>query len=171
MPKYEECRNKMCGAKLKHDKTSDQYDPEYCSGKCRAADGAEPYVKSAEEQAMVVEVTKKRNPASYEGYKKNHGPGAKYARRFEPEKLNWTKNVMSEDELEQAGFRANRVPIPGDWDYEAPALETKKPATKPPTEWETIKATAKELGINILRKNKETLLAEIAAIAKEAENA
>ncbi|KKK96751.1 hypothetical protein LCGC14_2659610, partial [marine sediment metagenome] len=92
MGKREECRN--CGAKLKHDKTSDQYDPEYCSGLCRKGDGAEPYIKSPEEQAMVVEVTRKARPASLEDYKKN--VPSKYARRFEPEKLNWSKNVMNE---------------------------------------------------------------------------
>ena len=60
MSKREECRN--CGAKLRHDKTSDQYDPEYCSGLCRKKDGADPYVKSAEEKAMVVEAVTKKRP-------------------------------------------------------------------------------------------------------------
>ncbi|KKM94509.1 hypothetical protein LCGC14_1197650, partial [marine sediment metagenome] len=56
MAKREKCRK--CGAKLKHDKTSEQYDPEYCSGLCRRKDGSEPYVKTAEEQAMVVKEAK-----------------------------------------------------------------------------------------------------------------
>ena len=186
MSKREECRK--CGAKLRHDKTSDQYDPEYCSGKCRKEDGAEPYVKTVEEQAMVVEVVKKKNPASLEDYKKN--VPSKYARRFEPEKLNWSKHKMNEEELKQAGFRANREPIPGDWDYEVPSDEPskeqqyplgsrringngqpevygRKVAAKPPTEWEQMKAKAKALNIKIFGKNKEQLAAEI----KEAENA
>ena len=107
MSKREECRK--CGAKLKHDKTNEQYDPEYCSGKCRKNDGAEPYVKSVEERAMVVEAIKEVKPASLEDYKKN--VPSKYARRFEPEKLNGSENQMNEGELKQAGFRANSEPI------------------------------------------------------------
>ena len=182
----QECRK--CGAKLKHDKTSDQYDPEYCSGKCRKEDGSPPYVKTAEEQAMVVEVVKKKKPASFEDYKKN--VPSRYARRFEPEKLNWSANKMSEEELNQAGFRANREPIPGDWDY-----EEKKPVALPEgalrtadevaqlrrekeeqevkvSEWEQMKAKAKVLGITIFGKSKAQLGVEIAlAEIKEAENA
>ncbi len=174
MSRREKCRK--CDAKLKHDKTSDQYDPEYCSGKCRRADGLEPYVKSAEEQAAVVEVTKKVKPASLEDYKRN--VPSKYARRFEPEKLNWSKNEMNEEELKQAGFRANRKPIPGDWDYEevlavtsamVAAVDTEATATvtKPLNEWQLLKVKAKELGIQTYGKNKEQVLAEI----KERENA
>ena len=162
MPRREKCRK--CGAILRHDKTSDQYDPEYCSGKCRKEDGADPYVKSAEEQAMVVEVTKKARPASLEDYKKN--VPSKYARRFEPEKLNWSKNVMNEEELKQAGFRANREPIPGDWDYgtgEAREFPADKP--KAPNEWDLIRARAKELGIKTHGKKRDQIVAEIAEIA------
>ncbi len=167
MEKRSECRK--CGAKLRHDKTSDQYDPEYCSGKCRKEDGSPPYVKTAEEKAAVVEVVKAKRPASLEDYKKN--VPSKYARRFEPEKLNWSKNRMNEEELEQAGFRANREPIPGDWDYEVTEgvsvgdfLNT---VEKKMTEWEQMRVKAKGLGIKIFGKNKEQLAAEI----KEAENA
>ncbi len=154
MSNREECRK--CGAKLKHDKTSDQYDPEYCSGLCRKIDGADPYVKSAAERAMVVEVTKKIRPASLEDYKKN--VPSKYARRFEPEKLNWSKNAMDEEQLKQAGFRANREPIPGDWDFEDESLESQE---VPPNEWHVLKAKAKELGINTHAKNKQQIEAEI----------
>ena len=161
MSKREECR--CCGAKLKHDKTSDQYDPEYCSGKCRKNDGAEPYVKTPEEQAAVVAVVSKTRPATLEDYKKN--VPAKYARRFEPEKLNWSKNKMNEDDLKQAGFRANREPIPGDWDYEEIAVEDIV-IEKEPTEYELLKEKAKALGVGIFVKTKEVLAAEI----EEAEN-
>ena len=161
MSKREECRK--CGAKLRHDKTSDQYDPEYCSGKCRKEDGSEPYVKSAAEQALVVEVTKKAKPASLEDYKKN--VPSKYARRFEPEKLNWSSNVMNEDELKQAGFRANREPIPGDWDFEV----AEEPESVPPYDWHGLKAKAKELGINTHAKNKQQILAEIQEATNESE--
>ncbi len=168
MSKREKCRK--CGAKLRHDKTSDQYDPEYCSGLCRKKDGSPPYVKTAEEQAMVVEVTKKIRPASLEDYKKN--VPSKYARRFEPEKLNWSKNVMNEEELKQAGFRANREPIPGDWDYEQVENEDevlvepfnmKKDA--PVNDWQALKAKAKELGISTHGKNREQLETEIREVS------
>ncbi len=170
MSEREKCRG--CGAKLRHDKTSDQYDPEYCSGKCRNLDGSEPYVKSAEEKAMVVEVTKKARPASLEDYKKN--VPSKYARRFEPEKLNWSKNEMNENELKQAGFRANREPIPGDWDYEGVGEDTidghpemsQVEIVLKPNEWDLIRARAKELGIQTHAKKREQIEAEI----KEAEN-
>lgn len=39
-----------------------------------------------------------------------------YAERAHPEKLNWGP-LMSSVELASAGLVANRVPIPGDWDY------------------------------------------------------
>ena len=41
-----------------------------------------------------------------------------YATRAEPERLNWGP-WMSADELARAGLSANRVTIPGDWDYVA----------------------------------------------------
>jgi hypothetical protein len=163
MSKREECRK--CGAKLRHDKTSDQYDPEYCSGKCRKEDGSEPYVKTAEEQAAVVEVKTKRNPASYEDYKKN--VGAKYARRYQPERLNWSPNKMNEEQLKQAGFRANREPIPDDFDYEETVVDGIAKVDTEPSDWELLKNEAKDLGISIFGKTKEQLLAEV----KEANDA
>ena len=170
MSNRELCRR--CGAKLRNDKTSDQYDPEYCSGKCRKEDGSEPYVKSAEEKAMVVEAVSKTKPASLEDYKRN--VPSKYARRFEPEKLNWSKNKMDEHELKQAGFRANREPIPGDWDYQTAMVavvgdfETNLTIT-PKNEWDIMRARAKELGIQTHGKNKGQVAKEI--MEKEAENA
>ena len=169
MDKRRECRK--CGAKLKHDKTDDQYDPEYCSGKCRKEDGSPPYVKTAEEKAAVVVAVKKKKPASLEGYKK--GVPANYARRFEPEKLNWSANKMNEEELKQAGFRANREPIPGDWDYENTTVKDilENVATTDTDifenfDWNAIRAKAKELGIKIHGKKRELIEAEI----KEAED-
>ncbi len=40
-----------------------------------------------------------------------------YIERARPELLNWGKR-MNMNELNIAGKKANRVPIPGDWDYE-----------------------------------------------------
>ncbi len=170
MAKREECRK--CGAKLRHDKTSEQYDPEYCSGLCRRKDGSEPYVKTVEEQAMVVKEAKLIAPASFKDYEKN--VGGRYVRRFEPEKLNWGE-PMSDHNLLQAGFRANREPIDGDWDYqeevEEPTKESKLSSgdgePKKPNEWQLLKAKAKELGIQTHGKKKEQIETEI----KEAKNA
>lgn len=41
----------------------------------------------------------------------------RYAHRTNPDLLNWGK-WMTKDELAKAGLKANRVTIPGDWDYE-----------------------------------------------------
>ena len=50
-----------------------------------------------------------------------------YAHRAHPDELNWGK-WMNSHELEQAGIRANRVPIPGDWDYEGVCSPAPGPA-------------------------------------------
>lgn len=39
-----------------------------------------------------------------------------FAKRTNPEKLNWG-GWMTQGELEDAGLKANRIPIPGDHDY------------------------------------------------------
>ncbi len=44
------------------------------------------------------------------------GPEVYYHPRTHPECLNW-EAWMDVDELKQNGFKANRVSIPGDWDY------------------------------------------------------
>ena len=160
MSKREKCR--FCGATLRHDKTLDQYDPEYCSGLCRKKDGAEPYVKTAKEQTLVVTEAKLTKPASFKDYEKN--VGGRYVRRFKPEELNWGE-AMSDGELVQAGFRANREPIQGDWDYQEKVVDTGVP--NEPTEWDLIRARAKELGIKIFGKKRDQVEAEI----KEKENA
>ena len=50
-----------------------------------------------------------------------------------PERLNWSANEMNAEELEQAGFRANRKPIPGDWDYEKEEVVEVKIAVADPS--------------------------------------
>ena len=62
-------------------------------------------------------------PASLGDYLDDHG--RKYATRTEPDKLNWGP-WMNSEALERAGLRANRVSIPGDWDYEGVALFSSK---------------------------------------------
>lgn len=105
--KREKCRN--CGAILRHDKTSDQYDPEYCSAKCRKQDGVDP-LSGAEVVSTAINAGR---VASLKDYNKR---STDYHRRLEPEKLNWGVKLNA-PQLKQAGLRANRVPIPGDWDF------------------------------------------------------
>ena len=167
MSKREKCR--FCEATLKHDKTLDQYDPDYCSGLCRKKDGSPPYVKTAKEQAMVVEEAKLTAPASFKDYQKN--VGGRYVRRFKPEELNWGE-PMSDNELLQAGFRANREPISGDWDYQeadARQMTATEVIVSGKKEWQILLTTAKELGIQTHGKKKDQLATEIKE--KEAENA
>jgi len=97
------CR--YCGAEKKAE--IGWYDEEYCSGKCRKLDGKEllPVVESEE---------KPKRRATFEDYRKRP---KFYRRRYQPERLNWGE-PLTEKQLKQAGFRANREPIPGDWDYE-----------------------------------------------------
>ena len=53
-------------------------------------------------------------PATLDDY---HDPdGRNYAARTNPELLNWDK-PMTLSQLNSAGLKANRVSIPGDWDY------------------------------------------------------
>ena len=42
---------------------------------------------------------------------------SQYATRTVPDKLNWGP-YMTTEQLADAGLKANRVSIPGDWDYE-----------------------------------------------------
>jgi len=101
------------------------YDDDYCSGKCKANDGGSiPPAEDAKASGVV---------ASYEDYvidyplhlgeKDKRGQRIKgrlpkrYRRRYEAERLNWGTHLDA-PHLKQAGFRANRKPIPGDFDYE-----------------------------------------------------
>lgn len=43
-------------------------------------------------------------------------PDGHYATRTDPDSLNWGE-WMTADQLHEAGLKANRVSIPGDWDY------------------------------------------------------
>lgn len=114
------CRN--CGCK--RGEGGEWYDDEYCSGKCKKLDGGD--VAPVEERAKV-----SGPKASLDDYildypknlgEKVHGQRIKgripkrYRRRHDPEKLNWGE-PLTREQLKQAGLRANREPIPGDWDY------------------------------------------------------
>ena len=125
MPVVTETRDKCRNCGCKRGEGGEWYDDEYCSGKCKKADGGR--IPPAPQR--VKEAGKKASLADYLldypkrlGEKDRHGQRIKgripkiYRRRYEPERLNWGE-PLSRDELEQAGFRANRVPIPGDFDY------------------------------------------------------
>jgi len=124
-----ECR--YCGAK--RNKNIEWPYEDYCSGKCKKADGGEiePVSERAKNEGRVATF------ADYLlDYPKNLGGKDKrgqrikgrmpkiYIRRWEPERLNWGPTT---GQLKQAGFRANRKPLPGDFDY---AQEPEVPEVK-----------------------------------------
>lgn len=101
------------------------YDDDYCSGKCKKADGG--IIEPVAEQVKVSGVKASLHEYLLDypknlGGKDAHGQRIKgrmpkrYRRRHEPERLNWGA-PMSAPDLKQAGLRANRKPIPGDWDF------------------------------------------------------
>lgn len=55
------------------------------------------------------------------------GPDVYYQPRTNPDLLNWGE-PMTRAELEANKFKANRVPIPGDWDYAGAVDDTVTPA-------------------------------------------
>jgi hypothetical protein len=120
--KRDECRN--CGTKRKEG--VEWYNDDYCSGKCFTGDGgtippAPARIKAAGRVASL---------ADYRlDYPKNLGQRLRgqtgvvkgrtpkiYRRRHDPERLNWGL-PLAPAQLKQAGLRANRIPIPGDFDY------------------------------------------------------
>lgn len=176
------------------------YDDDYCSGKCKKLDGGD--IPSVAAPTRI-----SRAAASFEDYlldhpkrlgeKDSHGQRIKgrtpklYRLRFEAEKLNWGE-PMSAPELEQGGFRANRKPIPGDWDFEekeslppgeglTPTEQDRKDLEDAaatgfvyaPNEWDLIRKRAKELSIKTHGKKRPQIEAEILdyeALAQENEN-
>ncbi len=115
MDKVKPCGNKLCSASVIGRQR-------FCSDRCRKAasrtnsdtinsDKANSdkvgQAASLCVQAMVA------GPGSYEHYIASPD---KYAQRTNPDKINFGP-VMSAAELVHAGLKANRVPIPGDWDY------------------------------------------------------
>ncbi len=107
----------------------DPDDPDYCSGKCRAQDGRGQLGQPEQEPEQVgalcateiesLAVQAKTVPGSLDDYLMR--PDA-YRRRYQPERLNWGEKLAPK-ELTQAGLRGNRIPIPGDWDFEEKEAE------------------------------------------------
>lgn len=123
-------RNKCrtCGAERKEG--VEWFDDDYCSGKCKAADGG--VIPPAEDvKASGVVASLEDYLADYPknvGEKDKRGQRIKgripkrYHRRFEPERLNWGI-PLNAPQLKQAGLRSNRTPIPGDFDFEVEEAE------------------------------------------------
>ena len=105
----------------------------YCGGTCKKRDsrasGTNVPVEVGQEQVGQPSGTKSDKPeqlpnglpdncklstASLEHYLANPD---KYVKRLEPDKMNWGDRMTS-PELAAAGFKCNRVTIPGDWDYD-----------------------------------------------------
>lgn len=102
------------------------YDDDYCSGKCKKADGGviapaperdrQTGVKASLEEYLL-DYPKKLGEKDGRGQRIKGRTPKRYRRRSDPEKLNWGE-PLAREKLKQAGMRANREPIPGDFDYE-----------------------------------------------------
>jgi len=120
-----ETKCRYCGAtKRNAPESGKDVNPDYCSGKCELLDKrpvavteAEFVAGSAKPEPVIilpegVKLTKEGSLADY------YDRPDQYHRRLNPEKLNWGVHLDMK-QLKQAGLRANRKPIPGDWDFEA----------------------------------------------------
>ena len=99
----------------------DWYDDDYCSGKCKKLDGGVilPEIEKAKHEGMkaTIEDYFLDYPVSIEsGHKVKGRTPKRYRRRYQPERLNWSAELTAK-QLKQAGLRANRESIPGDWDF------------------------------------------------------
>lgn len=75
--------------------------------------GAKCNVTQAQADAYVRDITETNQPDADGSL---IGPEVYYWPRNHPERLNWGEH-MTAAQLKDAGLAANRVPIPGDWDY------------------------------------------------------
>ncbi len=96
---------------------------EFCSDKCRmrhkrqtrtSEDGSgSTNANKVVVEPEQIESEQQTRTASFEDYQAHPGD---YVPRVQPELLNWG-SWMSAGELDDAGLKANRVAIVGDWDY------------------------------------------------------
>ena len=110
---YEPCNNEATGKSA------------FCGKSCRAQHSrrnkssatseAQQLINQADEVIRDCESLKPPTLADY-----NDPDGRKYATRANPQLLNWGP-TMRLGELKASGLVANRVTIPGDWDYEGQA--------------------------------------------------
>ncbi len=97
----------------------------YCNDACRMAykrkseQSKTNKVESEQVSPEGLTVSWDRSVISLEHYKANPD---KYAQRTHPDRLNWGV-LMTASELNKAGLSANRVTIPGDFDYVPPKGE------------------------------------------------
>ena len=117
------CRFSECGNERK--KGVEWYDDDYCSGKCKEADGGKvmpmaEHIKTigtvASLDDYLLDYPKKLGQKDARGQRIKGRNPKRYRLRYEPERLNWGE-PMDAPQLKQAGFRANRQPIPGDYDF------------------------------------------------------
>jgi len=110
------------------------YDDDYCSGKCKIADGGivAPVAERIKTSGTVaslddyyLDYPKKLGQKDARGQRIKGRMPKRYRRRFDPEKLNWDEPLNAPD-LKQAGFRANRKPIPGDYDFAEQEVENEE---------------------------------------------
>lgn len=107
-----------CGCEYEAERISSQY----CTARCRVAANRSVTEVSVTQTPLV---TLKGDPdVTVGGVVRKEttlntdliGPDVYYWPRTNPERINWGEH-MSMDQLKEAGLVANRVPIPGDWDY------------------------------------------------------
>lgn len=80
----------------------------YCSGACRTAWSRKSVTPN--ETVTAESVTKVASLEDYQGHPED------YARRTNAVILNWGP-WLNREQLERSDYIANRVTIPGDWDY------------------------------------------------------
>jgi len=113
------CRH--CGVERKPD--VEWIAPDYCSGICMRADGLRPPLVGKPTKIEDKPADRKATLEDYQFHSED------YRRRLDPERLNWGA-PLDVVHLKQAGLRANRIPIPGDWDYVGEEKEEKKEIVK-----------------------------------------
>ncbi len=82
----------------------------FCSNKCRMASTR---ANKTPEDSLGSSNSNEIVHATLEHYRANSDL---YIERTDPDKLNWGK-YMTYHQLQEAGLKANRVSIPGDWDF------------------------------------------------------
>lgn len=107
---------KQCGTEYEAKRSTSLY----CGAACRVKAGRLSVTDKAETLSVTGSVTR----PTLEHYQANPD---RYARTGKADMLNWGL-WMTTDQLHTKGLTANRVPIPGDWDYAdvapVPAQET-----------------------------------------------
>ncbi len=124
-----ECRNDKCTNAVE---SKGNRVKEFCSDRCRMqfkrskANTESEQIQTEQPKANTAEVWKEIGkvtsggdsitliPASLEHYQANPDM---YATRANPNLLNWG-DWMNAKQLAEAGLKANRVCVPGDWDYD-----------------------------------------------------